>query len=1156
MDVRRKRILKEYQQRLVEINSRSRAYYLASVSMHAVSDLYEAHNRFGQSGELSEAILAKTPLKFKHIGPDRQAFFHAVETQDDTLLKATIMGLTKTDTERLMREVSQEDRQSIFDKYDKDYFLKFKNFQSLFELSKEKEREQGSPDLYIGYPIIEGRFPSGKAFRAPLCFFQVKASIKDQITLEHTDLVLLNPVFLISYLLEMNQDEEAIDYELLSDNPVAEALEKLTALGLNFTVYEAALSPYKTLKRSEFDGTRQYQVSTYHIYHHAVVGIFPISSKSIYYDLRQMEKSGQTNALLDDFFVKLSKDFKEDYRLKERERTFNESTLAFISPLDITQKRAVAKALKRSLVIEGPPGTGKSQTIANIIANYLMRQKRVLVVSEKRAALDVVYERMDALKPFMLLIHDALSEKQSFYDQLSKAFFWREEHFYHEKSTISSTEENQLIERFFENHETILGLLETKYYGWDLQAWLEIENEKIPCDVPYVNKVLALEDSMDVVLEKLRTIEANELVDQYAALTRHVNAQAIYTRFDYDFDTLVALKNTLATVKRSKRFVSFVQVLYGLNEPLKVSDPSLKALFHDYMKHEHQIDTELIEKGRVPKPLYPYVKLMHDYRLDTKEFLRMYQAIKAKEVMNKHKDVLTFFFDYDKEYQHYLTQNAHKIDVSILHIFNTLLSFQKKHEDVESIQELKRLTSLKKKRSIEHVMKEHASTIKNLFPVFMMNPDTVSNVLPFEPDQFDVVIFDEASQLFIENAIPALYRAKRMIIAGDSEQLKPSSLFHVRYLGQSEEEMDDYGAREIESLLDYTKFKFPSTMLKYHYRSLHKDLIAFSNHAFYQEQLIFATALPEVRLPIERIETQGVWHNGVNEEEAKVVVKTLERLIKEDEQNSYGIITFNNPQRELISRLIEEASVKNPLLMHQRMRENMASGEDKRLFVKNIENVQGDERDVIVFSVGYGKNPEGKVLSLFGSLSQSGGENRLNVAITRAKRKIVLVTSVKSSAFNPDVSSKGARIFMDYLRYIEMTDSQALDAREALLKTYNKTAKKESVSAQIQEELEGIVKHIRRHLNTRRFEIKQNERVGSFVLDMVIIDKLSNQPTLGIFVDFSNTAFEQTLYEQRYLENRGWHVYRLWRVNYWQDKEREVMRIIAHNNQSVKDVTS
>lgn len=313
-------------------------------------------------------------------------------------------------------------------------------------------------------------------------------------------------------------------------------------------------------------------------------------------------------------------------------------------------------------------------------------------------------------------------------------------------------------------------------------------------------------------------------------------------------------------------------------------------------------------------------------------------------------------------------------------------------------------TKKKKIWPLRKLIQTHAEEVFRLMPLWLASPEAVSALFPLEPI-FDLVIFDEASQCFTEHGLPAMVRANQVVVVGDKQQLQPGDFFAVRW--NSDAEQPDL---EVDSLLDLSSRHFLTLHLQGHYRSRTPALLAFSNRHFYQEKL---QTLPDLywlnkgQSAFEFVKVDGLWSETTNVPEAIEVARQVVEVYSKHADKAVGVITFNQPQQELVLDKIEAAfaSENKPV--------------PATLFVKNIENVQGDERDIIIFSVGYGPNKDGKILAQFGSLNQAGGENRLNVAITRAREKIIVVASIWPEQLNVDeAKNAGPKLLRQYLEFV------------------------------------------------------------------------------------------------------------------------------------------
>lgn len=295
---------------------------------------------------------------------------------------------------------------------------------------------------------------------------------------------------------------------------------------------------------------------------------------------------------------------------------------------------------------------------------------------------------------------------------------------------------------------------------------------------------------------------------------------------------------------------------------------------------------------------------------------------------------------------------------------------------------------------IRKVLEQFNEELFRLIPCWMASPETVSAIFPIER-YFDLVIFDEASQCFAENGLPAMLRGQQVLVAGDSKQLQPNDLYRVRY---EEEENEEY-LTEIDSLLHLSSQFLPNHLLRGHYRSKSLELIGFSNKHFYDGDLQLIPHFDvqnDSSTAIDFIKVEGLWEQQKNEVEAQKVKELCSGLIALEPNRSIGVVTFNHNQAKLIQDLVDEPKVS----------------------VKNIENIQGDEFDILIFSVAYAPDVKGKLRFQFGTLGMAGGENRLNVAITRAREKVIVVSSIHPEQLQVESATNlGPKLLKEYLSY-------------------------------------------------------------------------------------------------------------------------------------------
>ncbi len=302
---------------------------------------------------------------------------------------------------------------------------------------------------------------------------------------------------------------------------------------------------------------------------------------------------------------------------------------------------------------------------------------------------------------------------------------------------------------------------------------------------------------------------------------------------------------------------------------------------------------------------------------------------------------------------------------------------------------------------LRKVLSEYKEEAFQLIPCWMCSPESASAIFPMV-ETFDLVIFDEASQCYAERAIPALYRGSQVVITGDLQQLKPYDLYRIRW----EEAEDEMPELEIDSLLELSSRYLQSIMLKGHYRSRSLELIDFPNQHFYGGNLEMIPERDRLNSTLEPaihyVKVDGLWKDNTNLIEGHQILEIVNRLVLANPDKSIGVVTFNAQQQGLILDLLDSLKYKNNI----------------HISVKNIENVQGDEYDIVIFSIGYAPDVKGKVQLRFGSLNVEGGENRLNVAITRARETIYLVTSLfPEDLVVDDTKNLGPKLLQKYLEY-------------------------------------------------------------------------------------------------------------------------------------------
>lgn len=418
--------------------------------------------------------------------------------------------------------------------------------------------------------------------------------------------------------------------------------------------------------------------------------------------------------------------------------------------------------------------------------------------------------------------------------------------------------------------------------------------------------------------------------------------------------------------------------------------------------------------------------------------------------------------------------------------------------------------------------------LQALCPCMLMSPNSVAQYLAQDNNLFDVVIFDEASQLPTCKAIGALSRAKDAVIVGDPKQMPPTSFF-----AGGGPNVEDLALDDLDSILDDAlALGIPSQYLQWHYRSTHESLIAFSNNQFYNNKMFTFPSANDRERHVTAVHVDGLYKNSTNVKEAEAVVAEIVRRFHDPKlkKQSIGVVTFNVKQQTLIENLLAKQYQTNPEL------DAWANMGEDPLFVKNLENVQGDERDAILFSIGYGPDEKGRISMNFGPINQAGGGKRLNVAFSRARVTMMIFSSIYSSDIKvTENSPEGLVAFRDFLRFAEGHDLHS-DTPEAEAARYAKA---------------GILRNICNTIKEHGFQCVPMVGHSDFHVDIAVVDPYdSTKYLMGILLD--GDGYRQTkntrdreVAQIGVLKNLGWVLHRVWTIDWWDNRNKELKKLIT-----------
>ncbi len=1255
-----KSIYTYYKERLIEIGGGNKCLYLKNIVRRGAYDIgriFEGRDEkvtelidflWGRSKSFTLTLLSKA---------ERDDIFRNIQSQQRRA-KSGDTALDTPPTDETTAKKIERAKQMEATKALEAEVIKVKE---LRREADEIERERGRYELYVGYPFVFGAIPQGAQktlIKAPLLLFPIKIDIADDYTVElslnKAEKIHINHALVYAYAQskKLNIDALELEFDDMSKFKTArDVITYLVAAGIRIDdKLQRNIHSYSKYKEPETKPELSLRSA-------AVLGRFPLSN-SIYSDYTALEKRNLSNTALAEL-LRIGK-AKPARTWPWMPKPTKNARVYPTRMLDYAQSEVLRELEEHgNVVIYGPPGTGKSQTIVNIISDALAKRQRVLVVSQKKAALDVVFNRLGLLSDRAMYISDEAKEKRSFYERCHTAHTRERdvdadglrvlEAQYSETEARIAAEVKKLddIHALLTTPRLPFGLSMSEMYSASYNIAKNTSEYAI-----YLN-LIAHPEVMSLTYRELKDamfgIGEMKLADTYYSYmqAKEKNPLIDYMKDELDIRTLAEVKGMLEDIQRTKKglfntskYPYYRQVLafYGrlrdeesLERIVKLEadfqkpglfargklEAKLKEEFSDtldaidaFAKEYECLNRVMTTDGYISvidnilRGNVSYIKLVYD-ALDNYISLRDINNLLAS--LDEHKlAILNFAYSTCKNNSNYLDIIAKLTMVRIYHevlrcedeyrdslaglmdfediaskIYRLKASqlevaekiaYNKSYIDYEAIfkkskESANYLHQINKNKGywpIRKMVEVYSDLVLTLFPCWLLSPENVSSLLPLTKNLFDLVIFDEASQIFIESTIPTIYRGKTIVVAGDDKQLRPSATFMKRYLGADPETHEDYSmqaALEVDSLLDLAVSRYESTNLTYHYRSRNQELIDFSNAAFYSLGLQIAPNISknEVERPIVRYKVAGKWQDRRNIPEAKRVVEVLKEIFATRKNNeSIGIITFNSEQQSAIADMIDiecskDKDFRSAIILESHRIEN---GEDTSIFIKNLENVQGDERDIIVFSIGYAENEAGKVYTSFGSLSAEGGENRLNVAITRAKKKIIVVTSIEPEDLKVEASkNNGPKLLQKYLQYVRAVSDGKTDEVRVILSELQASEMRADgaflplldVEAQMKERLEKLGYKVDTRLGSK------NSRIS-----LAVYDAESDRYLVGVELDrdayaSSTSSMERDVYKPRFLESRGWTIMRVWLRDWWISPQKVVKNIAAAAERSKKN---
>ena len=876
----------------------------------------------------------------------------------------------------------------------------------------------------------------------------------------------------------------------------------------------------------------------------------------------------------------------------------------------------------KNSIIHGPPGTGKSKTITAVLHYALSKGQNCLLVCEKKTAMDVIYENLIqlGLSDYAVRITDVKKDRRLIVNKARNIITLEKKggNDLFELSKIEGkTESPQQIENRIKNVKSTVGLI-SKIKEKLLQPIKEFNQSYSDLVLRvHTNEIKQLYDQL-----QLNSSLFAFNVEEWESILHDLSFAKEYLKSNQNpFKTFYPLinKDFISTNKKStleslyfkihnlhhERIQKVINELKSQGKKLstfeikyfnyvKSNNPKLKSLYQQFVKIKEFIiscklfDTTFLQELDRVEPVLQLEKILraieiipagldhfdqllqfHRYFYSLPELRKkcligiceiegfegvFYRWYLGNILEKNHRNTLEFngfeegYFDLVEDLK---IVNQYYADLAHNHAKKSrresIIDFERKNQ--LSIEHFfsKRNTSKRIKLPLHKITRDPSKVFYNLFPIVIANPTSCSQLFPMEVGFFDFVVFDESSQLRIEDTFPALLRGKIRVVSGDSQQLPPSNYFgEVTDINNIKGE--DFN---LSSLLDYCKNgTFKDHYLDIHYRSTHPALIQFSNHAFYKKRLI---PLPSTKKysPIDWIPVNGMFLNRTNLKEAGEIINYLSNEAPIDQ--SIGVATFNQFQQNLILDMIFNKSVND-----HKFKYKMDKLLDQGFFVKNIENIQGEEREIILISTTYGPNKEGKFNQFFGPLNtKEKGHKLLNVLITRAIKKIKIFSSVpelyyKDYQYHLDEKGVfGKGVFYAFLTYAEAVsnqdDQQQIQVLNAVAPLQEKIDQKTIYQ---KEDLINFTEELVKTLTENHaIVINWNNSYELGGINYEVLLEFENKRKL--LVDFNGKMIHKEyedylfdIYRCKIAHQSGYQYYRLWLSNYYNQPQKEINNML------------
>lgn len=943
----------------------------------------------------------------------------------------------------LTEDEFQTHKQKMIQKLETKFQKRFKRWTLFLKQFQSLLFDEGIYSLHVGTFFITLRI-ANKKICAPMFLKKVELVLKSKRVVLHN----IDEEWFFNEKLRFVLERYEFKLPLQLINSVVSLEQKLTIFN-NWTKGNVTLvdlqQPFLGLKRDDIKWTE------IKFWPGLVFGLVNPLGGRLRQIMQQIVKENQIDEILDVAFNK------QKYERCIDRFVHNNGRIAEMIPMNFQQKKALISGLKQNTIIWGPPGTGKSQVIANLIANVIANiGQKALVVSRKKTALDVLWDRLGQLKIFTFFIIDRHARYNHEFDKAD---------FYQPLSEFIRLVENKSSQASSDHANYKNSIMKPQEYA-AFKTFFRIATTNPASYAASLNTLQLLHGHYEQAVGYLPQIDGT-----YS-----------YPRHTQGLSQRHYVKKAAVASKVSKRMFLWyprrfaVAAQHAFTFSMALPDLDLNAIAQQLQSTSITTIQTLLQNKKFFYPLTDQRHELPTVQIQTNIAHKLAQAIHVKIERWYH----TRHTDPNTNYKRYAAFAAAVRAGRLLP-----WTFLKKHEAI----------------------------INQLFTVFVTTPEMLLENWR-QRAYFDYVIIDEASQMFTEMGLALMWLAKTKVIAGDHQQLQPSSWFQTRNTDDAEDTPE-----HATSLLDYAADKgVHSVMLEKNYRSEAAALMSFSSKHFYDSQLQVIDCLNQKLVqPVEVVFCpEGRWEEGRNWAEACLTLDLCLRHLTDPVYESIIILTFNVKQRQLVEEIIID-NVK-----YQTIRRRWDTG---TIMVKNIENIQGDEADLVIMSVVYDATTQ----TAGTYVARPGGKNALNVSISRAKKKVIVVKSVTAREIRP-CRSADFLVFRTWLEFLDLSAAQqkVYSAPATLIPaTQDDNKAKSNFQAEVQRSLSRSLKG---HTKYAHLNLVADYEVGSLKIDLVFTTR-QDEFVLGLEIDgwwrLGLNYYHQDKDRQTFLERKGFTIYRV-----------------------------